>query len=197
MIAVMMTTENRLETEVSGEPIIKFPGRIRLYSLLRLNPSKGLIGRQLQLFHLALVEIPNLGLQRRLRIARTWKARATESSGGLLIDEELFNAVPAKFARSRFVMSGTTRTDRSARRQSSSPAQRDEGPTAPWDAEHHPRLAEQSATPRKPATKARGIRPNWFDTTESRRPPSAYLSSNTTAKRENVLYGVPCRGQIL
>jgi hypothetical protein len=33
--------------------------------LLRLNPSKGFIGCQLQLFHLTLVEIPNSGLQRR------------------------------------------------------------------------------------------------------------------------------------
>lgn len=33
--------------------------------LLRLNPSKGFIGCQLQLLHLTLGEIPNLGLERR------------------------------------------------------------------------------------------------------------------------------------
>jgi hypothetical protein len=33
--------------------------------LLRLNPSKGFIGCQLRLFQLTVIEIPNLGLQRR------------------------------------------------------------------------------------------------------------------------------------
>jgi len=47
--------------------------------------------------------------------SRIWKARATESSGGPLPGEELIIAVPARFARSRFVVSGTTRTDWSAR----------------------------------------------------------------------------------
>ncbi len=50
-----------------------------------------------------------------LGIARIWKARATESSGGPPVDKEPINAVPAKFARSRFVVSGTTRTDWSTR----------------------------------------------------------------------------------
>jgi len=46
-----------------------------------------------------------------LGIARIWKASATESSGGTPLGEESINAVPARFARSRFVMSGTTRID--------------------------------------------------------------------------------------
>jgi hypothetical protein len=46
-----------------------------------------------------------------LRIARIWKASATESSGGTPLGEESINAVPARFARSRFVVSGTTRID--------------------------------------------------------------------------------------
>src|ERR1035437_3731062 len=46
-----------------------------------------------------------------LGIARIWKASATESSGGTPLGEESINAVPARFARSRFVVSGTTRID--------------------------------------------------------------------------------------
>ena len=49
-----------------------------------------------------------------LGMARIWNTSATESSGGLP-DEEPINAVPAKFARSRFVVRGTIRTDWSAR----------------------------------------------------------------------------------
>ena len=50
-----------------------------------------------------------------LGIARIWNARATESWGGPPAEEEPISAVPARFARSRFVVSGTTRTDWSAR----------------------------------------------------------------------------------
>jgi len=47
-------------------------------------------------------------------MARIWNASATESSGGRP-DEELINAVPASFAGSRLVVSGTTRTESSLR----------------------------------------------------------------------------------
>ena len=46
-----------------------------------------------------------------LGIARIWKASAIESSGGTPLGEESINAVPARFARSRFVVSGTTGID--------------------------------------------------------------------------------------
>jgi len=49
-----------------------------------------------------------------LGMARIWNASATESSGGP-VAEQLINAVPARFARSRFVVRGTTRTDWSTR----------------------------------------------------------------------------------
>ncbi len=41
-----------------------------------------------------------------LGIARNWKASATESSGGPPVEDERIRAVPAKFARSRFVVRG-------------------------------------------------------------------------------------------
>ena len=46
-----------------------------------------------------------------LGIARIWKASATESSCGTPVGEESIHAVPARFARSRFVVSGTTGID--------------------------------------------------------------------------------------
>lgn len=50
-----------------------------------------------------------------LGMALIWNASATESWGGPPLEEEPINAVPARFARSRFVVSGTTSTDWSTR----------------------------------------------------------------------------------
>lgn len=55
---------------------------------------------------------------RRFGMARNWKARATESEGGPNSFDRM-SAVPARFARSRFVVNGTTRTDCRARDNSS------------------------------------------------------------------------------
>ena len=49
-----------------------------------------------------------------LGMARIGNASATESSGGPPREEDLISAVPASFARSKFVVSRTTRTDSSA-----------------------------------------------------------------------------------
>jgi hypothetical protein len=48
-------------------------------------------------------------------MARIWNANAMESSGVPPAEDELIKAVPAKLARSRFVVRGTTRTDWSVR----------------------------------------------------------------------------------
>jgi len=63
-----------------------------LYPLLRLNPSK------------ALVEIPNLDWQLRFGNRAHLQSQSNGVFGWPLVDEELINAVPAKSARSRFVV---------------------------------------------------------------------------------------------
>src|ERR1039458_6967656 len=66
-----------------------------------------------------------------LGIARIWKASATESWGGTPLGEESINAVPARFARSRFVVSGTTRIDWGTRPAACPLLVDDEGRPAP------------------------------------------------------------------
>jgi len=75
------------------------PLRIRALRLFRLEATEGLIGRQLQLF------------ERRLGNGSHLECQRNGVLGCPAVEDELISAVPAKFARSRFVVRGTTRTD--------------------------------------------------------------------------------------